>query len=107
MTFNETGTTAFAKMYLENGKLAAEGYYYQSVKDSIWRYYSSQSCKLLSTDTYNEGVKNGNSQTYYPNGNVSEELNWVDDKKSGIWKLYFDDGKIQQIATFLDRMQAG
>lgn len=84
-------TTSFAN----NGRKIAEGIFRNEKKDSTWRYYSDYDGVLLSSENYCEGVKNGSSATFYPNGNFAEKIQYKDGKKAGDWIQYFEDGKVK------------
>jgi antitoxin component YwqK of YwqJK toxin-antitoxin module len=95
MNFDSTGTYADTKLYYEDGQLAAEGYYYNSLKDSLWKYYSYYEGTIISDEIYKKGIKNGISHKYYPNGNVTEKTGWKDNVRSGVWEQYYEDGSLR------------
>jgi antitoxin component YwqK of YwqJK toxin-antitoxin module len=95
MNFDSTGTYAETKLYYEDGQLAAEGYYYNSLKDSLWKYYSYYEGSVISDEIFEKGIKNGMSHKYYPNGNITEKTEWKDNIKNGIWEQYYEDGSVR------------
>ncbi|MBN2349722.1 MAG: hypothetical protein JXJ22_12820 [Bacteroidales bacterium] len=107
MTFDKNGDYAKAKLYYENGSLMAEGNYYQSKKDSIWKYFSYYTGSLTSTERFEKGIKQGKSQQFYPNGRLFEEIYWVNDKKHGDWIQYFENGKNKMLAKYTDGQLSG
>lgn len=92
MNFDNTGTYAKTKLYYEDGQLAAEGYYCNSVKDSLWKYYSYYDRTIISDERYKKGIKSGLSHKYYPNGNITEKTEWKDNVRNGVWEQYYEDG---------------
>jgi antitoxin component YwqK of YwqJK toxin-antitoxin module len=96
-----------AKIYYENGNLAAEGIYLKQKKDSLWKYYSEDSTLLLYEEFYKNCLKNGISRKYYPNKNIAEETQWKDDIKDGIWKQYFEDGQLKLSSTYINGQRTG
>jgi antitoxin component YwqK of YwqJK toxin-antitoxin module len=107
LVFNENSYYAKARVYYEDGTLASEGYYSDSEKDSIWKYYSYYDQKLKSSETYKNGVKQGFSYEYYPNGNCFEKTEWKNNMKDGIWEQYFDDGSLRLKAAYTDGKLTG
>jgi antitoxin component YwqK of YwqJK toxin-antitoxin module len=105
-TFRTNGSS-FAKVYYENGVLAAEGKYLGEKKDSIWRYYSYYEKVLRMTETYKNGSLEGLTCRYHNNGKVSEELTYVNGKKNGPWKQYTTDGKLSLKATYVNDERTG
>jgi antitoxin component YwqK of YwqJK toxin-antitoxin module len=95
MNFDNTGTYAETKLYYEDGQLAAEGYYYNSLKDSLWKYYSYYEGTIISDERYKKGIKNGISHKYYPNGNITEKTEWEGNVKDGVWEQYYEDGSLR------------
>src|ERR1035437_3386097 len=66
MVFDATGIKAKTKLYYQDGPLAAEGNYVNSLKDSTWNYYSYYTKTLSNRENYVKGKKNGLSVSYYP-----------------------------------------
>ncbi|MCX6281200.1 MAG: hypothetical protein NTU51_04500 [Bacteroidetes bacterium] len=92
---SDQGKTARTISYSYNGRKIAEGNYRSEKKDSTWRYYSDQDGVLLSEETYIQGVKEGVSRTFYPNGNIAEILHYREGLKEGEWIQNFEDGKLK------------
>jgi len=107
MIFDATGTKAKSKLYYQDGPLAGEGNYVNSLKDSSWNYYSYYTKTLSNKENYAKGKKNGLSISYYPNGKIAEELNWKDDIRNGIWHQYFENGILKMSIEFLNGKQNG
>jgi antitoxin component YwqK of YwqJK toxin-antitoxin module len=107
MIFDQSGTYAKAKIYYDNGELAAEGNYYDNLKDSLWKYYSYYSKYLTGDEVYQKGKKNGVSHTYYSNGKIAEELEYQDNMMNGIWKQYYDNGQLKLETSYIKDIRSG
>lgn len=105
--FNEDGNTSKVKLYYQDGEISAEGFYYGTLKDSIWKYYSFYSGKIVSEEHYSKGKKNGISKSFYESGVISEEIEYHQDIKDGIWNQFFEDGKAKLIAFYKQNMVNG
>jgi antitoxin component YwqK of YwqJK toxin-antitoxin module len=100
MHFDTNSAYVKTRFFYQNGKPAAEGYFYRTIKDSTWKYYSYYDGHLVSTEHYTRGKKQGAEYQYYENGKVSEKITWHKDFKHGPWLQYFNDGKKKMEATF-------
>jgi antitoxin component YwqK of YwqJK toxin-antitoxin module len=89
LIYDTKGEYAKARLFYEDGSLAATGVYYHSLKDSTWTYYSFYDKAVTTRENYAKGVRNGMAINYFNNGDVSEKLEWMNNKKSGIWEQYF------------------
>jgi antitoxin component YwqK of YwqJK toxin-antitoxin module len=98
--FDASGKKSFAKLYYQSGPLAAEGNYINSLKDSIWKYYSYYTNDLVRTENFTFGKRNGKTYTYFKNGKVSEEITWKNDIKDGVWKQYYETGVMKMYSAF-------
>lgn len=100
LIFGEEGEPTKAKLYYEDGEMSAEGNYINTIKDSLWKYYSFWTGALVSEEFYSNGKKNGIQKSYFTNGNVSEEIEFKNDIKDGNWNQYFEDGKKKLETTY-------
>jgi antitoxin component YwqK of YwqJK toxin-antitoxin module len=92
LLFEPDGTSSYALLYYKNGKIAAEGMYVNQVKDSVWTYYSEFDGSVRIREPYLEGKLEGVVRSYYPNGTVSEELEWKQNEKHGEWNQFYENG---------------
>ena len=92
---SENGKMARTVSFAANGRKIAEGNFQSEKKDSIWKYFSDFDGVLLSSEHYAAGVKNGESTTFYPNGNIAEQVFFKEGKKEGEWIQYYDDRKVK------------
>lgn len=95
MVFDSATDRSYTRLYYENGKIAAEGWYVNREKDSVWTYYSEFDGTVRIREPYNQGKLHGTVRSYFPSGPVSEEMEWKDGVKQGEWKQYYDDGSLR------------
>lgn len=107
LIYNGTGESAKARLFYENGNLAAEGKFYTTLKDSVWTYYSFYNKSVTARECYVQGELHGLMVSYYENGEVSEKTGWNKNKKSGIWEQYFPGNSIKLKANFADNKLEG
>lgn len=107
MTYDEKSEKARAKFFWQNGEPAAEGNYINTKRDSIWVYYSYYTKNVSNKTTYAAGKRTGSSSSFYPSGEIAEEVWWKDDLKDGPWKQYFEDGRLKLSATYHNNKLTG
>ena len=87
---NETG---YAKLFYDNRKMSAEGMYVsRNIKDGLWKYYGVDG-RLVMSINYTKGQKDGKEITYWSNGRVMQEKNWINGIEDGLWLQFFENGK--------------
>jgi len=91
-----------ARLFYDNGSLAAIGNYSETLKDSTWNYYGFYDQALILTETYNKGKRNGPMIHYYNDGSVLDSVSWESDLRQGTWVQYFPDRTVKQKGTFLN-----
>jgi len=102
MVFDTSGLRNYTRMYFQNGKIAAEGWYENQQKDSVWTYYSPVDGSVRIIEPYQNGKIQGIVRKYYPSGQISEELVWVDGQKQGPWKQYYPSSAIRLSAFYAE-----
>lgn len=99
--FRDNGKVATARLFHPNGKKMAEGKYInKETKDSTWNYYSEDG-KIISSEKYVNGKKEGKSFVYFPEGNISEEKNFKDGLEEGEFKQYLDATRIKAKGNYV------
>lgn len=91
MTFLEAGMDVPATLYNEKGEKAAEGTFTGQVKSGMWRYFEQG--KLRSEEHYTEGLREGQSTVYYPDGKVALTCDWQKNKRHGVSREFYPSGK--------------
>ncbi|MBO4806734.1 MAG: hypothetical protein J5554_11900 [Paludibacteraceae bacterium] len=80
------------EIYEEDGKtLSMSGAYIGKQKEGEWKFYNEG--KLVSSELYKNGKRNGLSKSYAGNGSVIEETPYTNDKINGIKRAFLEDGK--------------
>lgn len=92
MEFDSLSDASFTTLYYKSGKPAAEGWYIQREKDSVWTYYSEFDGTIRVREPYRQGSLEGTVSSYYPDGEISEEVNWQQNRKEGEWRQYYKTG---------------
>jgi antitoxin component YwqK of YwqJK toxin-antitoxin module len=100
MVYDDKGEYARVRLFYADGQVAATGVYFNSLKDSTWCYYSYYDHSLTTREIYSKGKRNGLMVNFYSNGNPSERLTWVNDKKEGPWEQYFADNTLKLKAAY-------
>lgn len=90
LNFVEGSELSDASLFDERGNLIAQGKYIGQMKTGEWSYFKD--AKIVSTEIFLNGQKNGISKKYYTTGELMEESNWKDDKRHGTYSSYFQDG---------------
>ena len=92
--FEKKNSLNNATTYFENGKIMALGFYKGQLKDSTWTYYQESTDTISTVEQYKNGVPYGSWKTFYKNGQLAHELNYVAGKKDGKVKEFSEDGKL-------------
>jgi antitoxin component YwqK of YwqJK toxin-antitoxin module len=93
--FSKDGKLARTVSYFPNGKKMAAGNYLDEKKDSVWQFFSESNGTIVSMDTYQGGLINGESKVFYPEGGLSELHVYKIGVKDGLWEQYYMDGKLK------------
>ena len=107
MMFDASGDRSYARLFYKGGKPAAEGWYVAQEKDSVWTYYSEFDGSVRIREPYEQGELNGTVSSYYPNGEISEEVNWNMDRKEGRWKQYYENKSTRLLGNYLNNQLEG
>lgn len=107
--FSDDGTVASNITYYENGILMAEGKFVNQKKEGLWKYYINQeSNSLVSSETYINGILNGESITYYTDSSKTAEIVFFKNgKKDGKLLKYFPDGTLMTESYYKDGFPDG
>lgn len=107
MMFKSDEDRCYANLYHMNGKPAAEGWYSGQKKDSVWTYYSEYGEHIILREPYTMGSIVGVVESYYQNGQVAEQTNWIDNRKHGPWLIFFDDGGQRLRGSYVEGSREG
>jgi len=94
------------EVYENDGKtISATGAYKGKKKDGEWKYYSEE--KLIQSETFKNGIKDGLTKIYAKTGVVMEEIPYVGDKITGIRRLFLEDGKLYSEVSYKNDVEDG
>lgn len=105
LTFVEGSELSDARLYDEGGNLIAQGKYIGQKKTREWSYFLYS--KVITTETYLNGQKDGIGKKYYQTGELLEESNWKEGKLNGLYRTYFQEGKIYLECNYLEGQRNG
>ena len=105
LNFVEGSEISDAQLFDEKGQLIARGKYSGQKKNGEWNYFLNS--KVISTETYLKGQKNGLGRRFYKTGELLEESSWKDDKLNGLYRSYFQDGKIYLECSYQNGQRNG
>ncbi len=111
--FNKNDDRAQVKYFTPKGKLVSEGMMKGKERIGTWVYYHKESNQVMARENYSKGQLNGKMVTYYPNGQITEEIDYVMGVKEGanhyyspqgvlIKKLVYHNGELHGPATYYD-----
>jgi antitoxin component YwqK of YwqJK toxin-antitoxin module len=84
--------SATAKIYHTNGKVSGEGTYINQEKEGTWNFFDDRG-KLSAVENFHQGIRNGQSETFYLNGQVSRRTTYIQGIENGTRTDYYDSGK--------------
>ena len=70
-------------------------------------YYDDAKTKLKKEYFINAGKKEGIYKSYYKNGQLKYEVNYIDGKKNGIEKSYYIDGQLFKEVNYINDKKEG
>ncbi|UKN00901.1 hypothetical protein K6119_14290 [Paracrocinitomix mangrovi] len=83
-----------------NGQLSIEGKLNENGnREGLWVSYYDNGTKW-SESYYSDGIKEGHSLTFFPNGKVRYVGEYKADKKTGLWKFYDEEGNLSKEENF-------
>ena len=91
-TFKKNSNLATIIFYTEKGILESEGKMIGKNRIGKWLYYHIDGETILSEETYENGILNGTSKTYYVTGKITEISQYKSGKLHGNLKRYADNG---------------
>ena len=86
--------------YHPNGNIKMEGQLNEiGERDGLWIAYYEDGTKW-SESYYINGIRDGHSLSFFPNGQVRYIGEYRNDEKVGTWKFYNEDGSLATEETF-------
>lgn len=99
-TFKKNSNLATIKFYTEKGILESEGAMIGKNRVGKWLYYHIDGKTILSEETYENGILNGTSKTFYLTGKMTEVSQYKNGKLHGNLKRYADNGVLLDDLTY-------
>ncbi len=90
--FSSKDNTADVKYFTIKGKLVSEGKMEGKERIGEWLYYHKKSSDIMSRENYLDGKIHGKKITYYPNGQITEELSYENGLMQGENHYYSPEG---------------
>jgi len=93
--------------YIENdesGKLIVKGQYVEGLEEGEWIYDFGQ---YKETGSYRGGVRNGTWKSYYSDGTLRFEGDFIDDNLNGHVTWYWPNGKVRESGNYLNGSRQG
>lgn len=111
--FNKKGDVTEVTYFTNKGNIISRGKMMGKERIGEWITYHENSKVPMVKETYSDGKLNGKKTTYYSNGKITEELNFVNGLKEGsnifyspigvvIKKLEYKDDKLHGPVTYYD-----
>lgn len=81
-------------LYNVDGKHIADGFYYNQVKDSLWRYFDDNTGNRVSEEFYRKDIPYKQWIVFYSDGKTPSEIyNYDKGKKEGLQTTFFENGQ--------------
>lgn len=90
--FNAKDDTVVVKYFTVKDKLVSEGKMKDKDRIGEWVYYHKNSKEVMTRENYQNGKLHGKVITYYPNGKITEEIDYKNGIKEGPNNYYSPDG---------------
>lgn len=98
---------ALVQYFTKKGKLVSEGRMKGKDRIGEWLYYHEKSKSILTREVYMDGQLDGIKKTYYPNGNLTEEITYEKGSKEGPNKYYSPDGVLLKKLQYINDLLHG
>jgi len=86
--FNNTNDIAEVSFYSLNGTLESTGKMQGKNRIDKWLFYHKDGKTVMSEEFYKNGKKDGEAKLYYSNGKLTEVAHYLDGKLNGNYKRY-------------------
>lgn len=86
--------------YYQNGKKLHEGHYKYSLKVGVWKEWHSNGRYKFIGEYDNDGKPLGIHRSWYSNGQISEEITYVDKAIHGHWTKWYYTGDLEEVMEY-------
>lgn len=100
--FSSKNEVAHVRYYTKSGKLVSEGKMDGKNRIGEWVYYHEKSESVMTREFYVAGTLDGRKTTHYPNGQITEELNYKNGSREGANNYYAPDGVLLKKLQYIN-----
>jgi antitoxin component YwqK of YwqJK toxin-antitoxin module len=101
-TDNHNFTGVYREYYdEEQTKQKLEVFMHNDKREGIYKSYHSNG-QLYEEVNYIDGKREGEYKSYYGNGQLGEEMNYIDGKREGIYKSYYMNGQLYEEVNYIN-----
>jgi len=93
--------------FTKKGKLVSEGQMEGKKRIGEWLYYHEKSDAILTRELYTNGMLDGIKETYYFNGQLTEEITYIKGIKEGPNMYYSPDGVLLKKLQYINDVLHG
>jgi len=94
------------KEFFKHGKIKAEGFYANNLKEGVWKEYWLNG-NLKNETTYKKGLKEGFYTEYWTEGDLKVRCFFINDLRQGALEGYYGNNKIWYIQSYKDNKLEG
>ena len=98
--FTKGDNSAYNIFYDVKKNIVSEGNLVNKEYDGPWKYYHQASKVIMTLEHYKNGKLHGKRETYFPNGKLAEEGNYVYGVQQGNYKKYNAKGGILEDVNY-------
>ena len=100
--FSSNDGTAKETYFDQKGSKVSEGVSKNKKKTGKWIYYFKDSKSIMSEENYVNGILEGQSKTYFKNGNVLEEKSYKNNLLHGKYRRYAEQGILLHNLNYIE-----
>ncbi len=90
--FSKENDTVIVQYYTKKGKVISKGQLIHKDRVGTWKYYHNDGEKVMMIEKYQSGKLHGRQQTFFKNGQLTEDTPYIQGKKHGKSTIYSDTG---------------
>ncbi len=98
--FTKGNNTAYTTFYDAKKNVVSEGNLVNKQYDGPWKYYHQASKVVMTLEHFKNGKLHGKRETFFPDGKLAEESNYVAGIQEGTYKKYNAKGAILEHVNY-------
>ncbi|PQB04758.1 toxin-antitoxin system YwqK family antitoxin [Aureitalea marina] len=104
--FQKNSNTTEVSYFTPNGLLVSTGKMVGKAREGEWLFFHKGTDQVMTREFYTNGKLDGNWETYYPNGQVTEKITYKDGIKEGPNQYFSPEGVLlKDLAYVQDELQ--